>query len=203
MTLDEFINDVMSSSKQPPWGRIAASFLGTAQMASSKVSDQVLQWGALLVRNAALRWAPLAVQNVFCATADCSAQAFVPCAACGKAFCLGHSMLSYHGEGICEGCATELVASKRGVRAARQQQQRQQAPAPAPKKDEAAAALRTLRLPKTASWDEIKSTYKKLCVKHNADKPQSAAARAKNTERLKEINGAYAVLRARYERVAA
>jgi hypothetical protein len=199
--LDDFINDFMGSSKQPPWGRIAASFLGGAQMATSKVSDQVLQWGALLVRNAAPRWAPLAVKNMFCAFDECRAQALVPCAACGNAFCLAHSMLSHHAEGICEGCALELVQSKRGVRDARQQ--RQQASAAAPKKDETAAAFRALRLPKTASWDEIKSAYKKLCVKHNADKPQSGASRAKNTERLKEINAAYAVLRNAHEKAAA
>lgn len=199
--IDDIVNDFFGEAKVPPWGRIAASFLGAAQATTGRVSDQVLQWGALLVRNATLRWTPLAAKNVFCSFDGCRAQALLPCAACGRPFCLGHSMLSHHAEGICEGCALELVASKRGTRAERQQQQRQQAPAP--KKDEVAAALRTLRLPKTASWDEIKSAYKKLCVKHNADKPQSAAARVKNTERLKEINGAYAVLRATHEKAAA
>jgi hypothetical protein len=185
----------------PPWGRIAATFLGGAQLAASRVSDQVLQWGSLLVRNATLRWAQLAASQVFCSMQDCKAQALVVCAACERPFCLGHSLVSHHAEGICEACALGLVTQARAARPRREAPRAAQAAAAKP--DPVPAALRALRLTKNASFAEIKSAYKKLCVKHNADRPQSEAQRQKNTARLQEINGAYEVLRKRYEREAA
>jgi len=63
-----------------------------------------------------------------------------------------------------------------------------------------AEALRVLKLPKNASWTQIKTQYRKLVVKHNADRPQTDAEREKNTERLKKLNEAYSVLKAHHEK---
>ena len=66
-----------------------------------------------------------------------------------------------------------------------------------------AEALRVLKLPKNSTWLQTKTQYRKLVLKHNADRPQSDAERERNTDRLKKINAAYAVLKAHYEQKAA
>ena len=60
-----------------------------------------------------------------------------------------------------------------------------------------------LGVPRTASAEEIKRTYRQLARKHHPDL-QPAAERAKAAERFKEINEAYEVLsdpdkRAKYD----
>ena len=66
-----------------------------------------------------------------------------------------------------------------------------------------AAALKALKIPPRSTWEQIKRQYRKLVVKHNADRPQSERQRALNVERLKKINVAYEVLRREYEQKAA
>lgn len=185
---DDLLQDRGSA---PPWGRIAATFLNglqSAQQGGSKVVDQLLQWGSLLARNATVRWAQNAANPQYCASKDCEAQGLVPCAACGKLYCLGHVLVSYHAEGICEPCALEFVATKR-----------KRGPSDA---ELVADALKVLRLPKGATWDDVRTAYRALAAKHHPDKQKTPAARAKAEKRMKEINAAYAVLKLRMQEAA-
>lgn len=185
---DDLLED---TGRAPPWGRIAATFLNSFQTANaggSKVVDQLLQWGSLLARNAASRWGPYALKPMFCASPKCSAQALVPCAACGKPYCLAHALVSYHAEGICEPCAMEFVAMKR-----------RRGPSP---EELIAEALKTLRLPKSSDWEDVRVAYRAMAAKHHPDKQKTEAARAKAEKRMKEINAAYAVLKLHMQEAA-
>lgn len=184
---DDLLEDTGTA---PPWGRIAATFLSglqTAQAGGGKVIDQLLQWGSLLARNAPARWGQQALKPTFCAVAKCEAQALVPCAACGKAYCLAHVLVSYHAEGICEPCALEFVAMKRKRTTT---------------DDLVAEAYKTLRVPKTSDWDDLRAAYRSLAAKHHPDKQKTEAARAKAEKRMKEINAAYAALKLHLQEAA-
>lgn len=184
---DDLLQD---NGAAPPWGRIAATFLNglqVAQQGGSKVVDQLLQWGSLLTRNAAARWGQNALRPTFCAAEKCQAQALVPCAACGRLYCLGHVLVSYHAEGICEPCALEFVSQKRKRTAS---------------EATVAGALKTLRLAKDADWDDVRAAYRALAAKHHPDKQKGEAARIKAEKRMKEINAAYATLKLHFQEAA-
>jgi DnaJ-class molecular chaperone len=107
------------------------------------------------------------------------------------------------GDGICEVC---IGAAKARARIAPGGYKRETYEREAPKAkpvDEIAAALKTLKLPREANWQQIKTQYRKLVLKYNADRPQSEKQRTVNVERLKRINAAYAALKAHYEQKAA
>lgn len=185
---DDLLEDTADA---PPWGRIAATFLNglhAAQSGGTKVVDQLLQWGSLLTRNAAARWGQQALRPVFCSVDKCDAQALVPCAACEKVYCLGHVLVSYHAEGICEPCALEFVAMKRKRGPSTQEL--------------VSEALKTLRLPKSADWEDIREAYRAMVTKHHPDKQKTDAARERAEKRMKEINAAYAVLKLHWQEAA-
>lgn len=127
------------------------------------------------------------MRPAFCAAAKCEAQALVPCAACGKTYCLGHVLVSYHAEGICEPCALRFVSQERKR---------------VTTKDLVAEALKALRLDGDADWDEVRDAYRSMAAKHHPDKQRNAAGRAKAEKRMKEINAAYATLKLHFEEAA-
>jgi len=56
------------------------------------------------------------------------------------------------------------------------------------------AAYAVLGLRPGAGLVAVKREYRRLVVKHNADRPQSDAVRERNTKRLKSLNEAFKVL---------
>lgn len=184
---DEWLQD---SGPSPPWGRIAATFLTglqTAQQGGRQVVEQLVQWGALLTRNAATQWSQYALHPTHCAAENCVAQALVPCAVCGKTYCLGHVLVSYRAEGLCESCALRFVSQERKHKSS---------------KDIVAAARKVLRLSEDATWEDVRDAYRAMAAEHHPDKQRSAAGRAKAEKRMKEINAAYATLKLHFEQAA-
>lgn len=187
--------DELFGQETPPWGRIAATFMGglnglqEGNPSSSKVLEQLLRWASVLTGNATLRWSKNAMTFSFCSHPGCEAHALVDCAGCEEKFCLAHSMVSHHAEAICEQCAIECVREKRTqrarIRSIRDSEQK------------IVDALRALRLPRKVTWAEVQAQYKKLAVKHHPDRAKSANGRARCEQRMRDINGAYAFLKER------
>jgi len=208
---------------------VMAENLGADSTAAEEVIEQLKEWGAHLTKNALSKWTVSVVVPTPCDSPDvssgrplaCASFAVVKCDVCGRPCCLAHSRVDYMGDAICEVCIGEAKARRRATswtdggaaaysrphagqpRREREQRRRAEPPPPAAEPSGSvsrAEALRVLKLPKNASWTQIKTQYRKLVVKHNADRPQTDAEREKNTERLKKLNEAYSVLKAHHEK---
>lgn len=185
-----------------PWGAVASVLSEEVHVRTGAVGDAfgVLgEWARLLTQNALIAWTPIVAKGETCASPDVSKSAPRPCRnfavtecdVCGRPCCLAHCRVDYFAGAICEPCIGEAKARAR-------QDKRQYTP---PKETDAEirAALKTLGLKRSASWEEIRAAYKKLAFEHNADRPQSTRERARNEARLKKINLAYQVLRKHFE----
>lgn len=199
-----------------PWGTVASVMAqnmasGPNAEAAYSIMEQLHQWGSHLTENALRKWTVSALNPTGCESPDvstgrprrCRSHATLRCDVCGRPCCLAHARVDYMGDGICEVC---IGAAKARARVApggyRRATYEEEAPKAKPG-DESAAALKTLKLPRDANWQQIKTQYRKLVLKYNADRPQSEKQRMVNVERLKKINAAYAVLKAQYEQKAA
>jgi len=197
-----------------PWdtfAQVMAPNIGQSAVAAHDIVQQLKEWGAHLTKNALLKWSVTALTPTPCECQErsgkrptpCRSLAVLQCDACGRPCCMAHARIDYMGDGICEPCIIE--AQERG-RAnygtyARPHAGEEEATAPERKPGEMtpAQALKALKLPVTATWQQIRRQYHRLAVKYNADRPQTDKQRVQNTERLKKINAAYEVLRAQYE----
>jgi hypothetical protein len=207
-----------------PWGTFASVMsenLGASSEAAEEIVEQLKEWGSHLTKNALSKWTASIATPQPCDSPDvssgrpkqCPSFAVVRCDVCSRPCCLAHARVDYLGDAICEVCIGEAKARRRASswvdgpppyarpHAGHGEPRRQaKAPPAAPGTMSVAEARKALKLPKTARWAEIKSQYRKLVLKHNADRPQSDAEREKNTERLKTINAAYAVLKEHHEK---
>jgi hypothetical protein len=207
---------------------VMAQNLGANGVAAQEIVEQLKEWGSHLTKNALSKWTSSVMVPTPCDSPDvssgrpmaCPSFAVVKCDVCGRPCCLAHARVDYMGDAICEVCIGEAKARRRASSWAdggptpyarphagepRAERRRRAEPPPhepptAPGVMSRADALRVLKLPKNATWMQVKTQYRKLVLKHNADRPQSDAEREKNTERLKKINAAYAVLKAQYEK---
>jgi len=192
-----------------PWesfAQVMAKPLEAGADAASEVIGQLTEWGSHFTRNALAKWTLAAIVETPCSLLDyssgkpkpCRMHAVCRCDACDKPCCLAHARVNYDADAVCEECVSavrEYYAAQAGV---------PPGPPPAPSMSaKEHAALKVLKLPKTATWEEIRKRYRALIVKHNADRPQPEKTRAANTVRLKAINAAYEILRAVHERKAA
>ena len=189
-----------------PWGAVASVFAeeihGRAG-AAADILSQLREWGSHLSTNALVAWAPNLIRMAPCESPDvstgkprrCRSTALVECDICGRPCCLAHARIDYFAGGMCEVCVG--VAKS----AARREGTRYEAPRPRKASEpDVAEALRALKLRPGATWDDVRARYKRLVVKHNADRPQSQKSRDKNTAELKKINGAFEVLRKHFEK---
>ena len=211
-----------------PWGTVAsvmADNLGADSVAAQEIIEQLKEWGAHLTRNALSKWTVSMMTPTPCDSPDvssgrplaCASFAVVKCDVCGRPCCLAHSRVDYMGDAICEVCIGEAKARRRSTAwadggpapysrpHAGQPRREGRAEPPPPQESRSgqmsrAEALRALKLKSGASWTQIKSQYRKLVLKHNADRPQTDTERLKNTERLKRLNEAYSVLKALHEK---
>lgn len=191
-----------------PWGTfvsVMAHNVGESSAAAQEVVGQLKEWGSHLTKNALEKWTIAIVAPTACDCPDmsrgkarpCEWLAIVKCDACGRPCCLAHARVDYAAEAICEVCIVEAKARARerggyvpGVAAE----------PPRPGVMTPGQALKALKLPVGATWEQIRRQYRRLAVKYSADRPQSEKMRAANTERLKKINAAYEVLRGVHER---
>jgi len=170
----------------------AASVVGSQVGAqASAVSGQFLEWGRAFTENAMRNWGLRSMVPRECAQPGCRHQALANCAACEGMFCLGHALVSYNAEAICDICARTIVDIQHGrsVRGTTR----------ASKTEDAMAEL---RMDASATWADVQKEYKRLVVFYNADAPQPESMRRRNEERLKKIHAAFATLRDHFERVA-
>jgi hypothetical protein len=199
-----------------PWGTFAsvmAQNLGANGVAAQEIVEQLKEWGSHLTKNALSKWTVSVMSPTACDSPDvssgrprqCPSYSVVRCDVCQRPCCLAHARVDYMGDAICEVCIGEAKGRARAAGYSRPHAQHE-APPPAasPSGDmSVVAALKTLKLPRDANWQQIKTQYRKLVLKYNADRPQSEKQRTVNVERLKKINAAYAVLKVHYEQKAA
>jgi hypothetical protein len=216
-----------------PWDTfvsVMAQNLGANGAAAQEIVAQLKEWGSHLTKNALSKWSVSVMSPVACDSPDvssgrpqtCPSFAVVKCDVCGRPCCLAHARVDYMGDAICEVCIGEAKVRRRTSSWAdggptpyarphageprAERKGRAEPPPPAqsaPGVMSRAEALRVLKLPKNSTWLQTKTQYRKLVLKHNADRPQSDAERERNTERLKKINAAYSVLKGHYEQKAA
>lgn len=220
----DFFERLRKLADDVPWGTFASVMsenLGASSVAAEEIVAQLKEWGSHLTKNALSKWTASIATPQPCDSPDvssgrpkkCPSYAVVRCDVCLRPCCLAHARVDYLGDAICEVCIGEAKARRRAngtppysrpQAGAREEPRRQQAPPPEPPSPPGemtvAQALRVLKLPKKASWNDIRSTYKSLVYEHNADRPQSDADREKNTKQLQKLNAAYAVLKARHEK---
>lgn len=191
-------------------GAVQAKFTGYASVAS----DILLPW----MQQFMVRATPI-VEREARSGAKCEIPAIVPpgvrqpcgngalirCAVCRRASCLGHVFVNVAAEAVCFECVG--VAARARGQTFRHDQQQQQAPPPqqkpSPRREEIEAALKTLGLEKTASWEEVETAYKSLLRKHHPDRKRTEDGKAKATERFKRVRTAYDALKSMHERKAA
>jgi len=199
-----------------PWETFAsvmAQNLGANGVAAQEIVEQLKEWGSHLTKNALSKWTVSVMSPTACDSPDvssgrprqCPSYAVVKCDVCGRPCCLAHARVDYMGDAICEVCIGEAKGRAR-TSAGYARPHAHDAPPPAaapPPGMSVQAALKALKLTQDATWPQIKSQYRKLVVKYNADRPQSDRQRTLNVERLKKINVAFEVLRKVYEQKAA
>lgn len=186
-------------AKKIPWGatfNVLVEGLASHTEGAGEIFAELREWGSHLSRNAVLKWTPMLVTRTRCESPDvstgkprkCEGTAPFRCDICNRACCLAHARVDYMGDAICEVCIGQAKARKRAEDKAKE------------KPDLVAAAFKTLGLDAESTFEEVKKRYKELVLKHNADRPQTDKKRARNTERLKEVNGAFVTLRDHFEK---
>ena len=111
-----------------------------------------------------------------------------------------HARVDYEGDGICEMC---IIDVQKRMHATYGTYARPHVAEPVPERKPGemtpGQALKALKLPANATWQQIRRQYHRLVVKYNADRPQTDKQRQTNTARLVKLNAAFEVLRAQYE----
>jgi hypothetical protein len=192
-----------------PWGtfgEVLSQQLDQRMDATREIVDQLKQWGTHLTSNALTKWSVALIDPQDCQVphvgpderlSKCTAQALVRCDCCGRWSCLAHCRVDWQADALCAVCVGEAKAHVRNSRASWEDQKKKRA------QRSLTAAFRALKLKPNATFDEVKSQYKRLVRQYNADMPQSDRERERNTKRLQKINAAFEVLKEHFEKEAA
>lgn len=152
-----------------------------------------------LVGRASIKWverlAAAEQCHVLHRSVRCTGLAIAHCVICKNPTCLRHAFVDGSGEAVCFACLRPLVGS-----AAPQNGKRPPDPKPpAPDADEVAAARKLLKVKASASWDEVRTAYRKLTARWHPDKVRDAPGKEKAEAKLKALNHAYEVLKREYQ----
>lgn len=165
------------------WAQIGAAFVGSLNAAAGPARalvDQVAQWGTHFASNAAQKWVVrITTDPRPCHIRRCKASAVVPCVACGEPTCLTHGFFNFEAEGVCYECADPRVVEKLD-----------------PKVE---SAFEVFGLDADAELSEVSARYKKLAAEHHPDRKKGSVAKKKAEAKMKELNGAYAILKKHFE----
>jgi hypothetical protein len=164
--------------------------------APQRIVEQLGQWVGHLSRNAAIHWSPNLVDPDVCCF--CDVDAVAECIACGDPVCLAHGHISHRAEAICDECVQKQV-DKREKKQRKNRKQRTTTPS---KDAEVTQAFMFLGVNPGASWAEVSAAYKSAASANHPDKFQGQN-RVQAEARLKNINAAFAILKAHYEKRAA
>lgn len=174
-------------SPRPPWGRIAATFVGGVRAAGAGASqsiDQLMQWASYLTRNAPVEWGPTVAKNGTCAAKGCDGHAVTDCVVCGTVVCLAHGFISHHAELICSGCVLRAAQGDSGVDIDRHR------------------ALAVLGLDEKATPGDITDAQRRIARTFHPDKARSDTDRAEFARVTRDANAAAELLRRGRRRAA-
>lgn len=175
-----------------------AESVGDGAGAAGDIAGQVREWATYLITNALIKWPEVLSSGVTCESPDvssgkprpCQNHALATCDICGRRCCLAHARVDYMADAICEECIGKAKARARAEPKAKP---------PTTDPQRVRRAFRTLGLKPSATYEEVRTKYRELVFKWNADRPQSAKSRERNTVRLQRLNDAYRVLREHFE----
>jgi DnaJ-domain-containing protein 1 len=182
-----------------PWGAVlsvAVEGLHSKTDSARSVVDQLRDWGALLTKNALMKWSMNLAKGERCESPDvssgsprrCRYVAPLTCDVCSRPCCLAHARVDFYGDAICEVCIGEAKARQRGG-----------AVPPRPSAMTPAEAFRIFGLRPSVDFSEVKRRYKKLVFELSPDRTQDALKKETRTKRLKKVNAAFVVLSRHFE----
>ena len=168
--------------------------------APRRVMDQLGQWMGHLTRNATIHWGPSLIDPAECSF--CDEDAVTDCIVCGDPVCLAHAHVSHRAEAICDECV-EFASKAREKKEKKQKRQNRRASPPRnPAESQVAQAFAILGVSPGAPWEEVQSAYKSAAKANHPDRFQGTQ-REQAEGRLKNINAAFNILKAYYQKRAA
>lgn len=170
--------------------------------APAQVKDQLFQWFGYLSANALRKFSPNLIDPELCEA--CPQVSVGDCIVCGARCCLAHAHISHRADLVCDECVRALLGTKekeKQVRAQERAHRKAQRQTSSPGADaDLISALKLLGLKRGAPWSEIHTTYRRLSLEYHPDRAKTEKARLKSEAKLKELNAAYALLKAYYEK---
>ena len=187
-------------------GRIAATFQAAPTGVSSRIWEELRPWLSKLALHAAPKWLPRLSFGFPCQVplyangapvGACTRPAISACDVCGQPCCLDHARIDQFGDSICYLCVAEAIRSSKRSKATGERKRGPEHEA------NIAWARKVLGVKADTDWLEVKSIHRKLSAKWHPDRHRGAKAQAKATEKFKEVQRAFEVLRREQEPEAA
>jgi hypothetical protein len=190
-------------------GKVALSFQAAPQGVPGIVWNEISPWLGRLASNAAPKWLPRLITRIPCGVpvmergamiGPCVNGAVAMCDVCGTSSCLEHCRIDSYGDAICYQCIIEAIRARQQ---AGPRQPNQYAPpnghahAPpqaGPSQEEITWALKTLKLKKNPTIDQIKTAQRKLWAENHPDTQRGERERVKAELKFKDVGKAGDIL---------
>lgn len=186
-----------------------ALLLSRLQQAPGQVHVRVWQelspWLRDLVSKASLKWVERLGAGDPChvVTLDdgkphsCSRAAIAYCLVCRKPTCLVHAFVDGSGEAVCFACVHRVINGA-GTPPPAAGDKAPPSPRPMDWDKQVSWARKTLKVKVAATWEEVRSSHRKLSARHHPDKVQDAVGKAKAEDKFKELGRALEILKKEY-----
>jgi len=195
--LDAFTRIASSIQADPP---------GTA-----RIWQELRPWLKSLAIDAVPKWLPRLSAGFACevlvykngkAAGSCPGVAITACGVCRQPCCLTHACIDVKGDAICYQCVAEAMATSSRRREAPGGKTRAQVDDEqvAEHEKELMWARKQLGVNLKSSWDDVKKAHRKLSGQWHPDKFQAKKAKMKAEAKFKQIQRAFDLLTAEYEK---
>lgn len=175
------------------WAQMAGNlFANVSEGAPRRLVDQLGQWVGLLSKNAATKWAPSFLGEVY-QCGFCEGDALTRCSVCGVDVCLAHSAVRHTAEAVCDECIQIAVDARKQPK--RRRKSRKPPERPPQKADDVVEAYAVLGLAVGADLDIVEAVFRKKAGTCHPDKGGSEAE-------FSRITAAYHLLKTHLQRAA-
>ena len=192
-----------------------ALLLSRLQQAPGQVHVRVWQelspWLRDLVSKASLKWVERLGAGDPCHVLTleegkphpCARAAIAYCIVCRKPTCLFHAFVDGSGEAVCFACVQKTINANGGGNGAPHAgshpgDHAPPTPRPIDWDKQVSWARKTLKVKASATWEEVRSSHRKLSARHHPDKVQDAGGKAKAEDKFKELGRALEILKKEY-----
>lgn len=189
--------------------------------------NELKPWVASLSRAATNKWLPRIAAGIECEvpvmrravkTGDCENLAVASCIVCRRPVCMSHSHINQDGEPICYLCVADAMnvvppyqrqrAKAAGEESPRPRSYRRAPPPPpndppppragGPTPLQIVEAFQTLGLKPGVSWEQVRTTHRKLSALNHPDKKRTESGKRSAEARFKEVQAAFELLKTQY-----